>query len=107
MKYLDDSFSVFPGGNENYRNNYDKVFGKSEPETSIKSMSNLPKPRDVQGKKLRPLLPEEELAQAALRGYFCDPIGFNDMDDKLFKKAAFSVLTALAARGLVNNPSKE
>lgn len=31
MKYLNDSFSVFPGGNKNYRDNYDKVFGKAEP----------------------------------------------------------------------------
>ena len=25
MKYLNDKFSVFPGGNDNYRNNYDQI----------------------------------------------------------------------------------
>jgi hypothetical protein len=32
MKYLGDSFSVFPGGSKSYRDNYDKIFGKKDKE---------------------------------------------------------------------------
>lgn len=31
MKYLEKSFSVAPGNNKNYRDNYEKVFAKETP----------------------------------------------------------------------------
>lgn len=30
MKYLDKSFSIHPGGNKKYRDNFDSIFGKKE-----------------------------------------------------------------------------
>lgn len=63
MKYLGDSFSVFPGSEKNYRDNYDRIFGKKpekpdpwadDRETGLerpKQMSDLPPPRDAQPAK--------------------------------------------------------
>lgn len=56
MKYLGDSFSVYPGSEKNYRDNYDKIFGKKDksvpeteqPKSGPKKMSDLPAPREVQ-----------------------------------------------------------
>ena len=55
-KFENPSFSVFPGANKNYRDNYDRIFGKKEDKpdpvderpTAPKSMSDLPPPRDAQ-----------------------------------------------------------
>lgn len=60
MKYLGDSFSVFPGDNKNYRDNYDRIFGKKSAKADPwagerpvesakpKKMSDLPPPREAQ-----------------------------------------------------------
>lgn len=42
-------------------------------------------------KEQKPLTPAEELAQAALRGFFGDQLGFSDMSAGLRKKAAQAV----------------
>lgn len=47
MKYLDEKFSVHPGGNKAYRDNYDKIFGKKNKDDGY-SVSELPAPREVQ-----------------------------------------------------------
>lgn len=49
MKYLGSSFSVYPGENKNYRDNYDRIFGKKKdkPEPAFDDKS-LPAPRDAQ-----------------------------------------------------------
>lgn len=59
-KFEAPSFSVFPGSEKNYRDNYDRIFGKKkdkpdpwadEPDaepTGPKKMSDLPPPREVQ-----------------------------------------------------------
>ena len=55
-KFENPSFSVFPGSNKNYRDNYDRIFGKKDKSDAYadertaapKSMSDLPPPRDAQ-----------------------------------------------------------
>lgn len=44
MKYLGGSFSVYPGGNQAYRDNYDKIFGKGEDEEVKPDMEPVPIP---------------------------------------------------------------
>lgn len=59
-KFEAPSFSVFPGSEKNYRDNYDRIFGKKaeKPDpwadeskdvpTGPKKMSDLPPPREAQ-----------------------------------------------------------
>lgn len=57
-KFEAPSFSVFPGSEKNYRDNYDRIFGKKtekpdpwaneREESGPKQMSDLPPPRDAQ-----------------------------------------------------------
>lgn len=50
-KYLGDSFSVFPGGEQKYRDNYDRIFGKKSDKPdpwAAERVSELPPPREAQ-----------------------------------------------------------
>jgi hypothetical protein len=56
-KFENPSFSVYPGGEKNYRDNYDRIFGKKKDkpdpwaiarEAEPKKMSDLPPARDAQ-----------------------------------------------------------
>jgi len=62
-KYLEGSFSVYPGSSQNYRDNYDRIFGKKEDkpdpwgperEAEPKKMSDLPPPREAQPAPAKP-----------------------------------------------------
>lgn len=63
MKYLEGSFSVYPGSNQKYRDNYDSIFGKKEEKADLyandrpaapKEMSDLPPPRDAPAAPKKP-----------------------------------------------------
>lgn len=71
-KYLGDSFSVFPGGEKNYRDNYDRIFGKKktkpdpwagERDAEPKKMSDLPAPREAQPAPKEPKNPKKAKAK--------------------------------------------
>jgi hypothetical protein len=57
-KFENPSFSVYPGANKNYRDNYDRIFSKKEEKSdpqqnecevlAPKKMSDLPVPRNAQ-----------------------------------------------------------
>ncbi len=46
MKYLGSSFSVHPGENKAYRDNFDEVFGKKKPKKNAYQDAELPAPKD-------------------------------------------------------------
>ena len=46
MKYLDPSFSIHPGMNKKYRDNWDEIFGKKK-----KAAANKNKPEKIKQKK--------------------------------------------------------
>ena len=62
-KFENPSFSVFPGANKNYRDNYDSVFGKKDTkadELMKKQMSDLAPARDAQVAPLVPVVPKSK-----------------------------------------------
>lgn len=57
MKYLGDTFSVFPGGNKAYRDNYDEIFGKKkkdEPKFDMEPVDIPPAPPELEQPKKAP-----------------------------------------------------